>query len=208
MLVDNINSFTTELEEAISASSDVPDIPPPEFAGHRIHTGRRGRPRIDINPHDLATFSVDRTRRTDIAAQYDSSARTIRRRLLEYGLSPPGPPVYEIITRADGTTFRSYMPGESSDLSSISDHDLDQAIASIYQQFPSFGRRMIDGYLLEAGHRVPRSRIIAAYARAIGPTTRLFAPRRLRRRVYTVPGPNSLWHHDGQHGTLRQDSNK
>jgi hypothetical protein len=24
----------------------------------------------------------------------------------------------------------------------------------------------------------------------------------IRRRTYHVPGPNSLWHHDGQHGSF------
>jgi transposase InsO family protein len=28
----------------------------------------------------------------------------------------------------------------------------------------------------------------------------MFGARRIQRRVYSVPGPNSLYHHDGQHG--------
>jgi hypothetical protein len=31
---------------------------------------------------------------------------------------------------------------------------------------------------------------------------RIFERIRIRRREYRVLGPNSLWHHDGQHGEL------
>jgi hypothetical protein len=32
------------------------------------------------------------------------------------------------------------------------------------------------------------------------PVQWVFEHIRIWRRVYSVPGPNSLWHHDGQHG--------
>lgn len=34
----------------------------------------------------------------------------------------------------------------------------------------------------------------------IDPVQHVFQRISIRRRVYSVPGPNSLWHHDGQHG--------
>lgn len=58
---------------------------------------------------------------------------------------------------------------------------------------------MIYGHLHSNGHRVPRERIAAAYIRVHG-TPGTFAGRRIHRKVYNVAGPNSLWHHDGQHG--------
>lgn len=34
----------------------------------------------------------------------------------------------------------------------------------------------------------------------LDPTGRIFERMRIERRTYPVPGPNALWHHDGQHG--------
>ncbi|KAG6875746.1 hypothetical protein C0992_002551, partial [Termitomyces sp. T32_za158] len=179
-------------------SSDYPDLPPFEFGG-LIHDGNPGPPRIDIRPEHLASLSTGRTTHEQIATIYGCSARTIRRRLLEYNLSMPGPPVYTQELQEDGTIRRIYSAGVSSDLSQLSDNELDQLMLNIYEQFPSFGRRMIDGYLMRLGERVPRRRIEESYQRVIGPSTSTFARRRIQRRVYSVPGPNSLWHHDGQH---------
>ena len=36
------------------------------------------------------------------------------------------------------------------------------------------------------------------------PVRRIFERIRIRRRQYSVLGPNSLWHHDGQHGQYSQ----
>ena len=66
--------------------------------------------------------------------------------------------------------------------------------------FPSYGRCMIDGHLRHMGHRISRVRLQQSYAHVHGPPVSAFGPRRIHRRVYYVPGPNSLWHHDGQHG--------
>lgn len=187
------------LDEATMSSSDHPDTSPIELGGS-LHDGKPGHPRIDIAPEDLELLSTGRTTHQQIADIYGCSARTIRRRLLEYGLSTPGPPVYTQEVQPDGSINRIYTPGVCADLSQISDEELDRHMLNIYEQFPSFGRRMIDGYLLHLGERVPRQKIIESYRRVIGPTTTTFRARRIQRLVYSVPGPNSLWHHDGQHG--------
>jgi hypothetical protein len=191
----------SELDAATSSSSDIPDAHAIALGSRPSH-GTVGRPAVHIDPDELAMLSIGRTRRTQLALIYDCSARTIRRRLLQYGQSQPGPPVYIDEEQADGSVVRIYSAGSSSDLSQLTDNELDQLMVSIYQQFPTFGRRMIDGYLLLLGERVPRSRIEDSYHRAIGASSRTFGPRRIERRVYSVPGPNSLWHHDGQHGKL------
>jgi hypothetical protein len=189
------------LDNAMVTSSDPPDSEPVSFST-RISSGEPGRPSVDITPDDLARLATGRTTHEQIAQIYQCSARTIRRRLLEYGLSTPGPPVYVDEPQPDNTVLRTYSAGVSSDLSRLSDDELDQLLLRIYDQFPSFGRRMIDGYLMQLGERVPRQRVVASYLRVIGPPTATFATRRIQRRVYSVPGPNSLWHHDGQHGKI------
>ncbi|KAG6894990.1 hypothetical protein C0992_003632, partial [Termitomyces sp. T32_za158] len=199
----SLDRMIAALDEAASLSTDYPDAPPPSLSRGTVKNGQPGCPRLDIRPDDLARFTSGRATHEQIAALYGCSARTIRRRLVEYGLSPPGPPVYTQHEQPDGSIQRQYAPGASADLSQLSDEELDALMLDIYEQFTSFGRRMIDGYLLRLGERVPRQRIIDSYSRVIGPTTSMFAPRRIQRRVYSVPGPNSLWHHDGQHGLIR-----
>jgi hypothetical protein len=187
------------LESAVSASLDVPDVPPIQLGG-LVHSDRPGRPSINIEPHHLALLASGRTTHVEIATFYGCSTRTIRRNLLAFGLSEPGPPVYVEEVQEDGSLHRVYSAGRSSDLSRMSDEELDIIMLSIYERFPSFGRRMIDGYFMALGERVPRSRIQASYRRVIGPPVAAYGNRRIERRVYSVPGPNSLWHHDGQHG--------
>ena len=58
---------------------------------------------------------------------------------------------------------------------------------------------MIQGMLRRLGHRVQRERVQQALLR-VDPVHQVFECIRIHRQVYNVPGPNSLWHHDGQHG--------
>jgi hypothetical protein len=50
------------------------------------------------------------------------------------------------------------------------------------------------------GEQVPRCQVEESYLRVIDPLTNQFGNRRIEHQVYSVPGPNALWHHDGQHG--------
>ena len=80
----------------------------------------------------------------------------------------------------------------------ILDSELDILIQQLRAHFRRAGISMLDG-MLWLGHRLPRERIRESLMR-IDPVQRVFQRIQLRRRVYSVPGPNSLWHHDGQHG--------
>ncbi|KAG5349600.1 hypothetical protein C0989_002863 [Termitomyces sp. Mn162] len=199
----SLDRMIASLDDATLLSADYPDAPAPLLGTSTVSNGQPGCPRIDIQPDDLARLTSGRATHKQIAALYGCSARTIRRRLIEYGLSRPSLPVYTQHIQSNGSIQRQYAPGVSADLSQLSNEEFDAFILDIYEQFPSFGRRMIDGFLLSHGERVPRQRIIDSYSRVIGPTTSTFAPRRIQRRIYSVPGPNSLWHHDGQHGLIR-----
>lgn len=111
------------LETAVTVSADVPDMPPVQFGG-TLPSETTGRPKIDIRPEHLAMLSTGRTTHQAIADLYQCSARTIRRRLLEYCLSAPGPPVYIDEVQEDGSTLRVYSAGRSSDLSWATDREL------------------------------------------------------------------------------------
>lgn len=84
-------------------------------------------------------------------------------------------------------------------LSTLSDADLDELILCLRRHYCRAGVTMLHGMLLHLGHRIPRERIRQSLLR-IDPVQRVFERIRIRRRTYSVPGPNSLWHHDGQHG--------
>ena len=81
-----------------------------------------------------------------------------------------------------------YSRGSCANLSKATDEELDAILISIYEQFPSFGRRMIDGYLMALGERVPRRRIEQSYLRVNGPPVNKFGNRRIQRRMYSVQG--------------------
>jgi hypothetical protein len=197
VMEQGIRDMITDLHLAKHSSADTPDaLPIPTTAV--VHTGQRGRPKIQIDPNILAT-SIQLRGPTELARVFDVSARTIRRRALEQGLVEPGEPVYVDFENDDGTITRLYTSSSGSQ-SDLSDDQLDSIMLQILHSFPDFGRRMIDGHLRYLGHQVPRSRIQASYARVNGPPVAAFGVRRIKRRIYRVQGYNSLAHHDGQHG--------
>ncbi|KAF7349147.1 hypothetical protein MVEN_01437000 [Mycena venus] len=164
------------------------------------HSDTGGRPRVEIDPaflsHALALRGPSHLR-----AVFGVSARTIRRRALDYGLVQPGVPVYTDMPQPDGTVVRSYT-STSPPVSPLSDDELDALLTSILRTFPNFGRRMIKGRLRAAGYRIPRDRIAASYLR-VHASPGSFGARFIHRTPYHVAGANSLWHHDGQHGLIR-----
>lgn len=165
-------------------------------------TGRPGRPRISIDQGFLQQALAIRGPYT-IGPLLNCHPRTVRRRALELGLAAPGHPVYAKVQDAEGqvqTLWTSTTPP----MSTLSDNDLDIEIGKILNLFPHFGRRMIIGTLHAWGHRVSADRVRESYVRVWGaPAT--FGDRPIIRKKYWVPGVNSLWHHDGNHGELGFD---
>lgn len=184
------------LGDACFRTSDPPDRPTIVVATRQPRRGR-GRPKVEIDSH-LLSYALDMRGPVGLGPVFGCCSRTVRRRALEYGLVLPGEPVYSDVYEDDGTITRTWT-STTSPISVMTDDDLDREIAIILGNFPHFGRRMIHGKLLSLGHRVPIPRITESYLRVHGsPGT--FGDRRIFRRVYWVPGVNSLWHHDGQHG--------
>lgn len=97
------------------------------------------------------------------------------------------------------TVFESSsLPGY---LSNITNSDLDSVLSGFREDFPRAGIRILSGMLRGVDLIVSQQRV-GESLRRIDPVERIFDRVRLRRRGYQVPGPNSLWHHDGQHGEL------
>ncbi|KAJ6472317.1 hypothetical protein C8R47DRAFT_726352 [Mycena vitilis] len=195
----SISDMQEALEAAVHQSSD-PLRAPLLVVSKKVPNGKgRGRHRIEIDQHFLAS-TLQLRGPTGIAAALNCHARTVRRRALAAGLAEAGAPVRQQQILADGsavTVWQSTGPA----IAAISDDPvaLDHEVREILQLFPLFGREMIAGALRARGFRVPKNRIAASYLRVRG-VPPMFGNRTIERRVYSVPGVNSLWHHDGQHG--------
>ena len=182
--------MTFHLDQARQASSDPLENPAIQFV-HAVRTGRPGRPRIEIEPNLLSTSLTLRTK-TGIAKTAGCSARTIRRRQLDYQIDAPM--IYPHTQQARRDNGGILLPSEG-----VSDEELDRHLAIIMQDFPSFGRRLATASLRANGVMVSEGRVRDSLTRVSG-VPGIFGGRRVHRRRYRVAGANSLWHHDGQHG--------
>jgi hypothetical protein len=183
--------MTLHLDQARQASSDPLQDPIIPFA-YTTHTGRRGRPRVEVDPNLLSTALTLRPK-TQVAKTAECSARTIRRRQIDYGIVVPGPS-HSQAQQAVGDNGGPPYSG------AIGDEELDRYLAIVIQDFPSFGRRLATAALRANGVMVSEGRVRDSLARIRG-VPGVFGGRRVHRRRYHVAGANSLWHHDGQHGT-------
>lgn len=87
----------------------------------------------------------------------------------------------------------------------MSNENLDVIVSSIYTEFPNCGIRRMKGFLLIRGIHVQWERVRASLWR-VDPRSMLLRSMQLhlvRRRHYSVPGPLSLWHLDGNHKIIR-----
>jgi hypothetical protein len=66
----------------------------------------------------------------------------------------PDNPVYIDHLLPDGAIGRSFI-STSRPVSTMTDEQLDRAMAEILEVFPFFGQKMIIGRLKDAGHHVP-----------------------------------------------------
>lgn len=188
-----------------------------------------GRPRIEIDPGFLRWAYGHRS--TASIARYLGVSRTVvRNALLAEGIAqcqanpfPPAPPQEAVagdgaepddILEPDIPLPAGALPPDIENLtadglvsftgpvSGISDDELDMLLLRLRTHFKRAGLSMLDGMLRRLGHRVPTERVRQSLLR-IDPVRRIFERIRIRRREYRVLGPNSLWHHDGQHGKYK-----
>ena len=80
-----------------------------------------------------------------------------------------------------------------SNFSEISDAALDNLVRQILTSAPQSGIGLIRGALQSRGWRINRHRIMAALQRLEPVMSALRQTRRIIRRTYNVPSPNSLW---------------
>ena len=83
-------------------------------------------------------------------------------------------------------------------LSALCNDALDDLISQLCSHFQCVGISMLDSMLRRLGHHLPWEWIREALMH-IGPVQQVFQHIWIQHWVYLVPGPNSLWHRDGQH---------
>ena len=142
----------------------------------KVH--QRGHPRITIGEEQLGFLVENGFRITDIANFFQSSRRTIERRMAELSL-------------------------RWCNFTAMSDSDLDLRVDGIISLHPQCGKKSVSGLLWSQGYKIQRQRIRDSIRRVDPVGVQLRSRRPLHRRVYNVRSPNSLWHLDGYHKLIR-----
>ena len=144
---------------------------------HRLHF--RGRPQIAINEDQLTHLLELQFSNEDIAKLFNVSTRTVRRRVVQFGLE------------------------DVSNYSDLSDTSLDAITTQFVVRHPNCGERSFSGFLRSQALKVQRSRVRDSLWRIDPRGIQSRFRGILRRRQYNVDSPNSLWHIDGHHKLIR-----
>ena len=84
---------------------------------------------------------------------------------------------------------------------SITDAELDTVLRDCLYQFPQAGEAMLRGHVQSLNVHVQRERLRMSVQRLS--TSGNSRHPAISRRTYSVPGPNALWHVDGNHKMIR-----
>ncbi|KAK7007956.1 hypothetical protein R3P38DRAFT_3211610 [Favolaschia claudopus] len=139
-----------------------------------IHTGKRGRPEKRVNVDLMKeAFASDR----NISKKAFAASLGIHRTVLAKKMKAAG-------------IKKKYDP--------MTDEDLDVFVSEHKAAKPANGRRYIVAALRNRGLRIQKERVRKSLARvdALG---QMLRKKTIRRRTYSVPRPNHLWHCDGHH---------
>ena len=172
-----ISNVLQSLENVLNMISDEPQqigLPVVTF-----QSGGRGRPQIHISRSILEYLIGNQFTVIQTADLLNVSASTVRRYMNQYGI----------------TVRSSY--------STLTDLELDNVVSGIQQQHPNNGYRLMRGHLATMGYRIQQHRVRESLQRIdpLGVVNRWFPG--IQRRTYSVPGPNALWHIDGNHKLIR-----
>ena len=94
--------------------------------------------------------------------------------------------------RIDPNTYNDMSPSE-----------LDDILRNIKADHPNIGEVILKGHLLHMGIRVPRAQLRSSIHRVDHANTVSRQSTVIRRRIYSVAHPNSVWHIDGNHKMIR-----
>ena len=145
----------------------------------RAGQGNVGRPRYIISRQQILYLREFSFKWTEIAGILGISISTLNRHRASLGL------------------------GSEPRFTAITDEDLDTLVREIVGRSPFSGIRIVQGEMEDKGVHVQTQRVRAALHRVDGLNVRTRLSHVVQRRRYRVPGPNSLWHVDGNHKLIR-----
>lgn len=132
-----------------------------------------GRPRIPVDRDQLQYLRELNFTWSEVSSILGVSIKTLQRRAKEWNIL-----TYSIITA----------------------QELDDVLREILFEFPTAGEVMLNGHLRSKGIHVQREKLRNSIHRVRG--HQVLHPHIIR-RSYNVPGPNYLWHVDGNHKLIR-----
>lgn len=135
-----------------------------------------GRPKLDVSKEEILSLRQLNYSWLEISEILQVSRQTLHRRLHEFGIDK---------------------------FTAISESDLDCTLQHIKAEHPACGEVMIQGHLLHNGIKVQRSKLRAAIHRVDHVNTVSRHSSVIRRRIYSAPHPNAVWHLDGNHKMIR-----
>ena len=130
-----------------------------------LHSGSVGRPKFDIPQQQLSFLVESGFTGPQIASILGVSLRTVRRRMVDYGLS---------------------MSDEYAD---ILDSDLEHLVMEIKAEFPTCGQKQMMGHLKSRGYRVQQVRVREVMRRVDPEGSVMRHLSAVNRRRYSVPAP-------------------
>ena len=133
-----------------------------------------GRPRVDVDRNHLQFLRGLRFTWSEISLILNISVKTLQRRANDWNIAK---------------------------YTDIPDDALDSTVREILVQFPTAGEVMLNGHLSSRGMSLQRARLRSSIHRVRGHNRQIHSP--IVRREYCVPGPNYLWHADGNHKLIR-----
>ena len=146
----------------------------------RTSTRSVGRPKFVITREQLIYMLEYDISVPNIAHALGVSQSTVKRRLKEYGIS-----------------IRNDQDAELTDL------ELDELVRGVQEQFPNAGYRRIHSVLRSRSIRVTQARVRDSLHRTDPEGVAIRWLSIIPGRVYSVRGPPSLWHIDGNHKLIR-----
>ena len=134
-----------------------------------------GRPRLSVDRAELVLLRKMKFTWDEMSSILGPSTKTLQRRAKEW----------DIHTCND-----------------LTDSEIDEAVSRILHNImPNAGEVMIAWSMKSQDIRVQRKNLRESIHRVRG--TEVSTTQRIHRRTYSVPGPNYLWHLDGNHKLIR-----
>ena len=137
-----------------------------------------GRPSKDVDIDKILELRSLNFKWTKIASILDISRATLYRRLEENGIP-------------------------TNDQTPLSEQELDEVMCTIKEDHPNDGETLICGHLIRMGIKLTRQAVRESIHRVDHENVVTRRRMVVKRRAYSVPYPNYIWHIDGHHKLIR-----